>query len=92
MVRCILESLEFIAAIEQQVRGDRQLAQGQLQARRFLAATALWADGRTLDDRETDVGIWPRAAPRAREPNSITVSAWRTIASTISRISRSSST
>jgi hypothetical protein len=95
MVGGILESIEFIAAIEQQVLGYRQLAQGQVQARSFLAATALLrcglkGSGSTIRRSTSESG---RASPRAREPNRITVSglASRTIVSTISRIRLSSS-
>jgi hypothetical protein len=55
----ILESLEFIATIEEQILGPRQPAQGQVQARSFLAATAEWAERLRLDDQEIDVGIRP---------------------------------
>ncbi len=73
MVRRLLELLEFIAAIEQQVLGDPQLAQGQVQARSFLAATALWAEGLRLDDQEIDVGTRPSvtACSRTKEDHGV---------------------
>jgi hypothetical protein len=62
VVRRILKSFKFVTAVEQQILGERQLAQGKIQTRRFLATAALRSERLALDNQQINIGIGPRVA------------------------------